>query len=89
MKPYFVIIFILGSFLILACAEKEDPCDVDHIIVNDECVPTYIFPDPNSVTLKNGDTFYHKVYGIITYTNGHWINDKNQIIEELEIKINL
>ncbi|MBU2920369.1 hypothetical protein KO504_03380 [Winogradskyella psychrotolerans] len=81
MKRYFIILLFAGGLVCLAC-DKDDPCEVNHVIINGECVPDYIFPD-NSVVLQNGDKYYHKKFGPIIYKDGQWTDKWNNIIEEL------
>ena len=84
MKNYFLILCFITSLLSVSCNDDEDPCDVNHIIVNDECIPDYIFP--SNENLQNGDKYYHKEFGVIIYSGGHWLDERNDVIKDLEIK---
>lgn len=45
--------------MVIGCAESEtDPCDVQHVIINGECVPDYIFLANRNY--KNGDKYFHQ-----------------------------
>lgn len=79
LKAPFMLVLLL---LISSC--DDDPCDVAHTMINGECMPDYIFPQTEN--LKSGDTFYHTKYGVITFKNGHWYNDKGAFISELNLK---
>ncbi|MBO3098541.1 hypothetical protein [Gelidibacter pelagius] len=68
-----------------ACAGYEtDPCDVQHVIINGERVPDYIFPVNGG--FENGDKYYHQKYGVVIYVNGEWFDASEKVIEDLEIK---
>lgn len=77
-------IVAITSFALLTCSVKDDPCKVNHVIINGECVPDYIFPSAG--ILQNGDRFFHDQLGVITFIDGQWENEQGYIIEELELK---
>lgn len=75
----------MASLAILVSCHP-DPCEVDHTIINGECIPDFIYPqNPN---LKSGDRYYHIKYGVVTFENGLWCNNEQQPILELNLKNN-
>lgn len=69
---------------IIGC--HQDPCEVDHTIIDGECIPDFIFPQNPS--LKSGERYYHIKYGVVTFKNGLWYNKMEQPIAELNSKNN-
>ena len=85
MKKCCMLLILATNFLIMACSGRyEDPCDVNHVVINGECIPDYIFP--SNITFQNGDKYYHQKHGVIIYKDGLWIDEHQHIIEDLEIK---
>ena len=80
MSKTFKALFVTIVLIIMTNCE-QDPCEVDHTIIDGECIPDYIFP-PNNIA--SGERFYHKVHGVILFKDGLWYNSKNQIIYNLE-----
>ncbi|WP_163518119.1 hypothetical protein [Gelidibacter japonicus] len=71
--------------MVIGCAESEtDPCDVQHVIINGECVTDYIFPANRNY--KNGDKYFHQKYGVMVYINSDWFDTTEHVIEDFEIK---
>ncbi|MCP4054695.1 MULTISPECIES: hypothetical protein [Mesoflavibacter] len=84
MKQSIIYIIFCSFILIVLSSCSDDPCDVAHTIIDGECIPDYIFPDNQN--LKSGDQFYHNQYGVITYKEGLWFDNKGILIAELNIK---
>ena len=82
---YFVKWLAMLSILLLIINCHPDPCEVDHTIIDGECIPDYIYPNPN---LNSGARFYHRTYGVVFFENGKWYDHNNFPIAELELKNN-
>jgi hypothetical protein len=76
----------MSILLILISSCSDDPCDVQHIVVDGECIPDYIFPETQN--LKSGDKFYHSKYGIIIFKEENWFTDEGKRIPEMNAKNN-
>ena len=85
MKNFIKTIAILLLFISMTNCD-QDPCDVDHAIVDGECIPYFIYPQ--NANLKSGARFYHEKFGVVIFENGHWFDENNHSIAELEIKNN-
>lgn len=86
MRGFYLIRSLLFYTMLITSCSKEDPCAVDHVIINDECMPTYIFP--NTLTELNEGRYYHAYYGVISFQNGLWYDLNHQLIAELNVKKN-
>lgn len=84
MKDFVKLVAMLILFVSITNCHP-DPCEVDHTIIDGECIPNYIYPNPN---LKSGERFYHRIYGIVTFKEGSWYNEGNLLISELGNKNN-
>ncbi|WP_179354002.1 hypothetical protein [Winogradskyella vidalii] len=83
MKNYLLVLILIVNLGAMSCG-SDDPCEVNHVIINDECVPDYIFPEAED--LQNGDKYYHKKFGLIIYKDNQWTDERGSVIEDLEIK---
>jgi len=79
-KIYFLLIFI---FCFIACDSNGDGCEEGYMIQYGAEGSTFCveeFEEGIAKDSQNGNIYFHKKHGVITYVDGIWINRFDQVI---------
>jgi hypothetical protein len=84
MKTRVILLLILSS-VILSC-EKENLCNEGYVPHESNgqtfCIPEYL--SGQRLDPKQGNTYYHENYGVVTIQNGIWKDKNNVTIKNID-----